>query len=382
MSEEKRKQTGAKIQKHLAETISKNLNIPVFVIDQEIIDKLFEEVKQLPEIEKKYSQEELYREVSDFLSKLTVFRPKSEAEIKERFAEFLTSLETEKNYEATIILPSVIGLPIGTKIGHLEIVEQNIDDEKLDEYLQFLKKEKNVHIDGRSQGKVLFTAYTSTNVTDVLYKHLELPFAILSLILDFDLDVRDCTGIIKSPDISTAYFLEPHNEIRGWSRYHPDFLAEHLDKLSRISLDKKPNRLKQKILQAIQVYGLSRLSYKAEIRFLFLVSSFESLLLTENDRDYLGKKISEKTAFLLEDEYEKRLELYKLMKGFYGKRSSLVHRGKIEISDSEVRTIENLFRALVFKILELSNEYTKMEQKSHNKDKEGIEDYINKLRFS
>jgi hypothetical protein len=57
-------------------------------------------------------------------------------------------------------------------------------------------------------------------------------------------------------------------------------------------------------------------------------------------------------------------------------------RGKTEVSDSEVRTLQNLFRAATYRILELGKEYGKMEQKSHEKDKEGIEDYINKLKFS
>lgn len=189
-------------------------------------------------------------------------------------------------------------------------------------------------------------------------------------------------GIIKSPDVTTTHFLKPEREIRGWSRYSPKVSEKHLEKLSEISVDKKPNRLNQKILQAIYVYGLSRLSRKAEIRFLFLISSFESLLLTENDRDYLGKKISEKTAFLLESDYEKRLELYKLMKNYYGKRSSLIHSGKAKISDSEVRFLEHIFRAVVLKLLELGMSYTKMEQKATSKEQEGVEDYINKLKFS
>ena len=113
-----------------------------------------------------------------------------------------------------------------------------------------------------------------------------------------------------------------------------------------------------------------------------LISSFESLLLTENDRDYLGKKLSEKVSFLIESEYQRRIDLYRLMKKLYGQRSALIHRGNLKISDTDVRNLENTFKAVVFQILALSKKYTKMEQKSHNKDKEGIEDYINKLKFS
>ena len=382
MSIERRKQTDLMLLRHVAEIVSKNLNIPFFIIDPDIVNKVFEEVKQLPKIEEKYSQKDLYAEVSDFVSKITVNKLKSEEEFHKLIEKFITSLDKEKSYEAIIILPGVFDIPIGTQIGILEIVEQKIDDPIVNEYLENLKDKKRVILDNRSQAKILFKAYTSIYVTDVLFKNLELPFAILSLILDFDLDARDCAGYIKSPDISSIYFIEPQNEIRGWTRYHPKFMAEYFENLSKISLNKRPNSLEQKVLQAIQVYGLSRLSHKPEIRFIFLVSSFESLLLTEDDRDYLGKKLSEKTAFLLENTYEKRLDLYKIMKRLYGKRSSLIHNGKTNISDAEIKKLEGLFRILVFRILELNKIYSKMEQKSQDKDREGIEDYINMLKFS
>ncbi len=108
------------------------------------------------------------------------------------------------------------------------------------------------------------------------------------------MDPRDCPGLIRSPDIQTTAYLSPQKEIIGWSKYRPDIYKDYLDLLSSISIKSKPNKISKKILQALRVYGLSRLSYKPEIRFLLLISSFEALLLTKNDRDYLGKKLSEK----------------------------------------------------------------------------------------
>jgi hypothetical protein len=383
MPEEDKNQLEIKLRTEIAESLSKSLNIPVFVINPEAVNKILEGVKQeIPDIEKKYSSHELHEEVSSFVSKFTVMRPKDEAETEKRIKDFLEALEKEKPYEAFIILPSVIGVPVGTKIGSLEIVEQEIDDKHFLEFLNHHKEHKRLYIDGRTQAKVSFSAYTTVDVTKVLYKILELPFAILSLILDTDLDARDCVGMVKSPDVSLIYYLEPQRESRGWSKYRGMYFDEYLERLSKISIDKKPTSLQKKILQALQVYGLSRLSQKAEIRFLFLVSSFESLLLTENDRDYLGKKISEKTAFLLEKDYEKRLKLYKQMKSSYGKRSGLVHSGKTQISDSDVRNLESIFQATVFKLLELSITYSKMEQRERESQQEGVEDFINRLKFA
>jgi hypothetical protein len=382
MSEdERRKQGTTKVGEHLAEAIASDLNIPVIVINPENADNLFGIAKQLQGIEKIYSQQELYTEVSGFLGSMTFLLSKSDEERKQRIEYFLKSLQTEKSYEARVILPGVIDLPIGTKIGPLEIVEPNLD-ETLEEHLKYLEDKEKVYLQGRSHGQILFKEYASFNVVDVLYKKLELPIALLSLLFGFDLDVRDCSGLIRSPDTSMTHFLQPHSEIRGWCRYFPDIHANELEKLSRISVDKKPSQLVKKVLQSIQIYGLSRLSRRPEIRFLFLISSFESLLLTKSDRDYLGKKLSEKTAFLLENNYEKRLKLYRLMKGFYGKRSDLVHSGKTDTTEAEVWTLDGIFRALVFRVVELSEQYTKMEQRARDNEKEGIEDYINELKFS
>ena len=117
MSEEKIREMEEELQEMVGEAL-KSLNVPVFAISREVIDKLLNEVKQLPGIEKKYSARELHQEVSSFVSKFTVMRPKDKTEAEERIKKFLESLEKEKTYEAFIILPSVIGIPIGTKIGH------------------------------------------------------------------------------------------------------------------------------------------------------------------------------------------------------------------------------------------------------------------------
>ena len=139
--------------------------------------------------------------------------------------------------------------------------------------------------------------------------------------------------------------------------------------------------LEAKIIQAVQVFWLSRQSTRAESRFVLLISALESLLLTQNDRDYLGHKLAEKAAFLLEQERDKRLDLSKRIKRYYGKRSDLMHTGQASIREGDVRAVDNIFIGLAFRLLELTNSYDKMEQKSHDRDKEGIEDYIDSLKF-
>lgn len=383
MSDENIDHDALTIQNEIAESISEKLNMPVIKINPTIKRDLYDILKQETDILKKYSASELQEEISNFVINLHVEPAKDEEDTEKRITEFLKSLEKEKKYEAFMILPSVIDLPIGTKIGKLVIVEQKeIKDKHLVEFIEYHKKRKRIYLDGRSQARITFTTYRSVNVSEVLYKTLELPFAILSLILNTDLSARDCIGSIKSLDIPTTFFLEPQKETLGWSRYNRRYHEKYFEQLSKITLVQKQTALQKKILQAVQIYGLSRFSQKKEIRFLFLISSFESLLLTKSDRDYLGMKLSEKTSFILEDNYEKRIKLYKQMKKYYSKRSKLVHEGKTQISNVEIRNLNNVFRKTVFKLLELSTTYTKMEQREKSTKPEGIEDLINQLKFT
>jgi len=370
------------IQESIGKLLSSKLNVPVIAIDKSTINKVFDALKQVPELKAKLSDKELYSEVSEFVTRLTVFPPKNEKELKNRFMEFAEDLEKVKQCEAVILLQGLIDLPVGTRIGCLEIIEEDKSKKELLDHIKRLEEKRKIYPQTCSWGRVTFKSYRRTRIQEVLFTKLELPCGVLSLIMDMDLDVRDLAGAIYSEDRKRIYFLEPQGEPRGWSKYVSCIVGKYMNVLSAITQKAKPTKLENKILQAIQIFWLSRLSHKTKIRFLMLISAFESLLLTENDRDYLGKKLAEKTTFLLEKDREKRIELYKLMKKYYRKRSGLVHGGNANIEEVDERRAEGIFKRLVFTLLELTAKYDRMEQRTSKEDKPGLEDYINELKFS
>jgi hypothetical protein len=69
------------------------------------------------------------------------------------------------------------------------------------------------------------------------------------------------------------------------------------------------------------------------------------------------------------------------MKKFYRKRSDLVHKGIKNITDIDIVILEADFNFLVYRLIRMTSKYNKMEEKSHEKDKEGIDDYIKKWKF-
>jgi hypothetical protein len=191
-----------------------------------------------------------------------------------------------------------------------------------------------------------------------------------------DLDIEQSCGIIYYPN-STIQFLQPTIKSHEWSRYSEEKLGKLMSFFSEITQSRRPNELQKRIIQSMQIFGLSRLSRKTELRFLITIAAIESLLLTKTDRDYLGLKLAEKTAFLLENERERRIVLYKLMKNYYDMRSGIIHRGTSDISKDDEENISGLYRYLINKLIDLSSKYEKMEQKSSDTDEEGIEDYVN-----
>jgi len=346
-------------------------------------EKIFELLKRIPELKTNFHDNELWSETNELISHIKIIeRPKTKGELRKQIKKYIEKLKQEKEYTALLFFNELIGLPIGTKIDCMEIIKEDPNEKYLREYVERWKKEKLYRNDS-SWIQVKFKTRKIIGASSVLYEKLELPISILSMVTHLDLDTRSIAGAMYSPGRRQILFFEPKKSY-NWSKYKKEIFGNYLKTMSDITQKARKTKLEKKILQAIQIFWFSKLSKKTEIRFLMIISAFESLLLTENDRDYLGKKLAEKTAFLLGKDYDEKMELYRLIKKYYGIRSKLVHGSITKISGSDEFTAKNIFMDLIFKLLELTKDYNKMEQKDTNKpqDKEGVEDLINRLKFS
>ena len=250
----------SEFQRNLGKLLSNKLKIPVIHVDESKIKDFFGIIKKETEIKSKYSDDELYMEVSQFLKNMTVFPPKNTKESNIRAKSFIEYLKREKKYEAIILLSGLINLPVKTKIGCLEIIEKDNSKKELLDLVQRLEKEKRVPSRNYSWGKVIFRSYRTNRVEEILLKKLELSLGILSLLMKIDLDIRNVIGVIYGKDKKTMYFLQPPDEyLRGWSKYSENLYGKHMKHLSGISRKSTPTKLEKKILQAIQIFWLSRL---------------------------------------------------------------------------------------------------------------------------
>jgi len=133
---------GAQIRDDIAKLLTKSLGIPVYPVDPKSIENVYNAiVKEAPELKNIFAEDELRREVSNFIIKVVTAHTNKE-ELGKRVNEFIEDLKHEKEYEAILLLKGLIELPIGTKIGALEIIEKDDKREKLMEHIKYLEKKK------------------------------------------------------------------------------------------------------------------------------------------------------------------------------------------------------------------------------------------------
>lgn len=116
----------------------------------------------------------------------------------------------------------------------------------------------------------------------------------------------------------------------------------------------KRNEIEKRVHQAVSWFGKAVNADVPEDQFLFFAISVESLLVGKessnsfSSQGSITQKISERSAFLLGDCFEKRIKIEDKVKKIYGVRSKIVHTGA-KASKLDVIRIEEVTRDLIFK---------------------------------
>lgn len=381
--------------KSLGEALAQATNVPVFCLDNsELVESIVDTVRnKLPaktkQMFKDISDSELREQISECLLNYQMFtKEKSEQNFKQELAQFIDSLTKVKTYKAFIFVPKIIGFPPGESFGSIKtITRDEVSFEHnggLWEHFAYLKTQyADVSEDDGLWLECTFTSLLHYNLRGELKKSLQPFLGMISLLMyGFPINDESLIGVIIAnnrqeyiaPDIIGSKYLVP-----GWARYHPA-TQQYVEKVKRVLAKQKNTELERKLVLSSKMYWLAIQSYSPEITFISLISALESLLLGESDRDYIGLKISEKVAFLMSDEQEVRLQIFKSMKRYYNMRSSLVHgkSGKaVKVEQADLDTIKHIFTAVFEKVLNLVEKYLSL----HTEDDNGLDDYINELRF-
>ena len=187
---------------------------------------------------------------------------------------------------------------------------------------------------------------------------------------------------------------------------------EQVKKINKIFNKNNPTELEEKILTAMEVYGLIESNSSIRVKFFLCIAALETLLLG-NDKELLGIKLAQRIAFLLADSpwwlkeqfnipldkmhttinqkfidehlLESRLELHNKIKSFYNKRSRFAHAGKGKkhsesITEADYYWASNFVRWSVDSVINHSKKYTHL-AKSSNDDKKSFELFFEKLIY-
>lgn len=346
-------------------------------ITHELVETICSILQQDADIKKNTTPQELREDTSLFLQRSIGFYENNADTLKQETIKFIEDFKEIREYRAVFLLNGVRGLPKNTKFGSMRIIELPNDEMVISHVNTILVDSASA--DRSDWAEIIFSTYRNRDfLNDVFIKELEKPLSFVSLLLNHSFDPRQIVGIIYH-----------QNGSRTFIGFEKEYFTSYIDKLhkiflnflSEISCKKNPSKLEKKILRGIELYGISNLTKNHDIRFIMLTSALETLLLSKNDKDYLGLKLAEKSSYLIENDGEKQLNLFRLVKEMYGKRSGLIHEGNRKIEERDVDLLEDLVGMIIFRLLKLSSKYPQMEY-SDKPTQLGIENLIEEIKYN
>jgi hypothetical protein len=205
---------------------------------------------------------------------------------------------------------------------------------------------------------------------------------ILRFLYSEDISANDYYWIIEGSNSSGGTIGYERN-YRVWIAWFNNFRIS-VPLLTEIITKLNPTTLEKKIGNMLKLYGIQTSVRNSSTKFVLLITCLESLLLTSSDKDYLGWKVSEKTAFLVGKDGKDRIEINNYTKLAYRKRSRFIHadaKKKADfIEEFDVLKLQKLVRRVLDKLLTLrANGYTEIQDVG---DAKNVEEYIDQIKFS
>jgi hypothetical protein len=169
----------------------------------------------------------------------------------------------------------------------------------------------------------------------------------------------------------------------GGANYHKLF-GKSIKIISKIFSKKQPNDIEKRVKNAVRIIGTQVSIPNKQVRFLLLMSGLESLLMTENDRDYILWRLAEKTAFFLGGD---RRQTNDYIKNAYNKRSAFIHgssRKTKPITEEDISKAQQIVGDVIWKLIVefLGKGYTQITKNRDQKKKIlSIDEYIEQEKF-
>lgn len=358
------------------------------------IDKdILEIIKIDSDIKKHFTDEELLTEIHPFAYNIRnfLFKLISGSYVDSNndvdVISFVNSLKEEQEYTAFIWLEG-LNIPEGKKILKFQTEVPPYDHKQFSSDLSFLNKvmlqtnpQQSMNFEEYAWAKITYKTFKKELIVNDLYRELEIHYSILSLFMNVDLDAKEPIGLLfrSTKGLILNEKASKHLNSLQYRRIYSSVNYSDVEPFINIftNIIEKDNysKLEDRLLRSIQLFGLSRLSYKAQIRFLLVVSACDCLL---------PQHISEMASFIIESENVTRHKTFRLMKELYDKRSKFVHgKADVKICSLDVASIEDIYRKLVKQLLIDVQKYNELEAKyTQGKKDEALNYYFDTYVFN
>jgi len=324
---------------------------------------------------------------------LRLTKPLNSISDDEFIKEFKAIVLTTKKYDFYIPIYCLYGFPRNLKLAQTTVIDfselpsdvQNhflsywkhgftIDNErhkKLDEYINLKKSSVFIHLSVETNGY--------HKAMEKARKMAEEALHIIRFVHQLNFNLVDIWYVERGSKNSGGMQEIAGLPFCGGASYVKRD-EERYAILTDIFTKRNPNQIEKKIKNTVRIFGIQSAITNNQVRFVLLVSCIESLLMTRSDRDYLGWKVAEKSAFVLG---QNNMKVYKYVKGAYDKRSKFIHGDtkkdvivtREEIWDAENLVI-NLVWTLIFKFLKEGYSHIKKPEKGKS-----IDEYIEETKF-
>jgi hypothetical protein len=151
-----------------------------------------------------------------------------------------------------------------------------------------------------------------------------------------------------------------------------EYKSEHEKEISKLTeiLKNPKSEIDRRIKSALTTFEIQTSVPDQNVKFVLLVTCLESLLMGKSDRDYLGARLSEKSAFLFPNDRE---VMYNRVKKAYDKRSAFIHGSEKTVKQIDLNEMQATVVSIVRQLIDLKeNGYDNMEK---------VDAFIKKLKF-
>ena len=253
--------------------------------------------------------------------------------------------------------------------GHRFTIDREYHHTK-EEYVNLKKRSVFIHLETKANGTGKAIENARDSAEDALHV-VRFLYQINFNIVDLRYKMRDNENAGGMEGIAGLPFI-------GGANYTKHF-EKSFGVLTEIFTKANPNEIERKIINAVRIFGIQAAITNVQVRFVLLVASLESLLMIENDKDYILWKLAEKAAYVLG---RNKRAVNEHVKKAYRKRSAFVHGSTEEkeiATENDIEEIQMLVTGLVWRLVEfLKNGYTQIQKKEGVKS---INEYIEESKF-